>query len=319
MEMTTLRSAKDKYLGVRFTLAAPARAPFHVEATDGGRIRVALGTVPTLWARVERWNDGVWWLREDDREPIVPPIRAEIVRAAPATDREAWEMYWTRVFLDALRESPRSPLDRGVWELARAVDERSEHGTSGACSVEGIAEALEECSHGLEVWSGAAVDGDGGMLARRRPSPEDDGRVKMWRKRARDGSLPPVLLLFVTGLNMHLVIDGHDRLHAALLERTSPAMLTLLPMAARARPISSPVRDAVTEEYVRRIDEPSLSLRAATELGGLLSNVHRVPVTHELRTRASPVPGGCAAWDREVAAALDRLAPSADRAKFERA
>ncbi|MGB8939405.1 MAG: hypothetical protein WCD21_04060 [Streptomyces sp.] len=37
----------------------------------------------------------------------------------------------------------------------------------------------------------------------------DDPRVKAYRKQARDGTLPPVLLWWVSGLDCHLVLDGH--------------------------------------------------------------------------------------------------------------
>lgn len=51
--------------------------------------------------------------------------------------------------------------------------------------------------------------------------------MKAWRKVAREGLLPPLLLYFVSGMDSWLVLDGHDRLLAARLEGAAPKALVL--------------------------------------------------------------------------------------------
>ncbi|MFG2333996.1 hypothetical protein ACGFMM_30875 [Streptomyces sp. NPDC048604] len=58
------------------------------------------------------------------------------------------------------------------------------------------------------------------------PGPRDS-RVKAYRKQAREGTLPPVLLWWVSGLDCHLVLDGHARLAAAIAEFIEPPLLQL--------------------------------------------------------------------------------------------
>ncbi|MDX3235410.1 hypothetical protein PV392_06910 [Streptomyces sp. ME03-5709C] len=61
-----------------------------------------------------------------------------------------------------------------------------------------------------------------------RPMPgADDSRVKAYRKQAREGTLPPVLLWWVSGLDCHLILDGHARLAAAIAESVEPPLLQL--------------------------------------------------------------------------------------------
>lgn len=61
-----------------------------------------------------------------------------------------------------------------------------------------------------------------------RPMPDaDDGRVKAYRKQAGEGTLPPVLLWWVSGLDCHLILDGHARLAAAIAESVEPPLLAL--------------------------------------------------------------------------------------------
>ncbi|OAM27140.1 hypothetical protein A7P95_07055 [Eikenella longinqua] len=63
----------------------------------------------------------------------------------------------------------------------------------------------------------------------------EDGRLKYWRKRARQHQLPPVLAYEITALSDRwLILDGHLRLAAALAEGQLPPLIVI--QAATARP-----------------------------------------------------------------------------------
>jgi hypothetical protein len=62
-----------------------------------------------------------------------------------------------------------------------------------------------------------------------RPLPAPDApRVKAYRKHAREGTLAPVLLWWVSFLDGWLLLDGHDRAAAALVEGMQPACVELV-------------------------------------------------------------------------------------------
>jgi hypothetical protein len=310
-QLSALRTPKERFAGLAFAVeGAPRRPGLRIEAASGRRVRIVASGAPILWGRLERYYEGVWWLREDDRAPVIEPIHAPSVRAAPDGDRDEWHAHWARHLLGELARSPRCPLDEGPWELRRAIDARAEEREEDLITVENLEAGVPSGTHGFEDWG---ISGSGRILGRRTPSTDDDGRVKAWRKRARDGTLPPVLLMFVTAFDMHLVLDGHDRLQAALLEGQPPPMLTLTPVVEHPRPILLNVREAVTFEYERRMRDPAIPRELATRLGHMLSQVHRAPGHTLFRSRAFPLAGGVAAWDAEVAAALDRIAPTAER------
>ncbi|MEV0901709.1 ParB/Srx family N-terminal domain-containing protein [Actinoplanes sp. NPDC049802] len=71
------------------------------------------------------------------------------------------------------------------------------------------------------------------------PSP-DDGRVKSYRKLARAGVLPPLLLWWASNLDGYLLVDGHSRLAAARAEGSSAVTLAVTPgeyERTRAQPL----------------------------------------------------------------------------------
>ncbi|MGW7258906.1 hypothetical protein [Streptomyces sp. NPDC054834] len=83
----------------------------------------------------------------------------------------------------------------------------------------------------MRAWPDRCLDwcagGWEGVVPLRPLSPPDAPRVKAHRKYARDGTLAPVLLWWVTALAGWLLLDCHDRAVAALAEGTDPKCVVL--------------------------------------------------------------------------------------------
>ncbi|MEV5799865.1 hypothetical protein [Streptomyces collinus] len=184
----------------------------------GRRLLLSQGERPVLLADVDVRHEGVDFWRTDEYRSFVPPLRAETGRVLAGSAER-----WAHRFAGYLADSPDSPLHDGRWLLSHESPfRRWRHaGTSHA-----------------EYWSSMLVEGhpDGYIdwflhsgsweVLPLRPMPgTDDSRVKAYRKQAREGTLPPVLLWWVSGLDCHLVLDGHARLAAAIAESVEPPLL----------------------------------------------------------------------------------------------
>jgi len=223
-------------LSVHLTRADVARTPaWCVDVVRPGRVRVTAGDTPRWWARQEPCWTGVGLLRGAPMGPddaVVRAITADDLRAASATPGTiAWWRHWSVWFLEAMAAGGRSPLRPGLWWVAPlactdgpslAVLDRPRP-RDASTSRWDLARATLRRADGApwtddrcdERWR---VNGCDALLPLRRASREDNGRVKAWRKRARDGTLPPVLVHFIGALNMFALLDGHDRFAAARLE-----------------------------------------------------------------------------------------------------
>lgn len=123
--------------------------------------------------------------------------------------------------------------------------------------------------------------------ALRDPSPPDAARVRSWRKHAREGTLPPALLAWISALDGYVVLDGHDRLHAAALEDVTPDAISLHPI--REHPLGDAVRDAAIARYERAFRaEARLSARTREALGSDLVRAASSWVTHTSSARHEP-------------------------------
>ena len=309
-----------RLLGLDVTVAAEdatvTRPTLHMQAGRPRLMRLMAGSWPLLWARVDDDHCGYWYVRRSLAEGspglVVPPVTALEAREQPgAMGSDDWYLAWARFFARKLQTSPASPLHVGRWRFV----------PSGARPpVRHLERVAQQPAHGYDEWD---FGDDLPPLALRLLSSPDDDRVRAWRRSFREGALPPVLLMWVSGLDRHVVLDGHERLVAALAEGETPPVLSLLrlqehpvaPDAARAR--------AITEEM-------SAQLLAATNpdlwpprpfrvesANRLLIEAHDDRPKLSLRTRAWPLAGGVRTWCAQVRQALEARGPSGEDVRAE--
>ncbi|GAA2512542.1 hypothetical protein [Winogradskya humida] len=228
-----------------------------------GAAVVMLGSVGRDHYGVDIYRTGVY------RSPVAP------ITAVEARRRGAW-LHW---FASALDDSDAGPLHDGSWLLA----------ASGLPFDAVGSDLVRDFPSAYLDWFGAGWRD----VVPLRPLPGDgDGRVKAYRKLVLDGILPPVLLWEVSALDGWVLLDGHARLAAALLEGVRPAMLVL---SRRADPDqregAMQVATQQTEAIVR-----SQPAAAFNPLVRALADAHDQFDQMSGRTRAWPLAGGEQAW-----------------------
>jgi hypothetical protein len=293
------------------------RPMLHVEAARLYRVRVMLGGQPLFWMRVDDGWDGCATLRGPAKlEGAFARITAEEARRPADPGSTGWWAAWCRWWAHQFEGREPSLLHSGRWCLRplKSVPVSKAQGYSTVPMMGaglfpeppcGLDAALRFQPFQVEDWSraeaGALPERSGGVMPLRAPSPVDDGRVKAWRKHARDGTLPPVLLMYFTLVERWLVVDGHDRLHAALLEGREPPLLGLWSV------FEAPVREELATLLRWEGSQKAAELRLKHEPGDV-DAVNRILLRdHEAHrrlavTRAFPLRGGATAWRMEVTA-----------------
>ncbi|GGR62541.1 hypothetical protein [Streptomyces roseolus] len=255
----------------------------------GRRLMLAQDSRPVLLAVVDEELGGVDFRRTGAYRSFVPPLRADSARALAGGPER-----WAHRFARHLADAPDGPLHEGRWLL-----------TSG--------NRLLRWRHAREThaeyWNSMLVEGhpDGFLdwflhscsweVLPLRPMPDaDDARVKAYRKQAGEGTLPPVLLWWVSGLDCHVVLDGHARLAAAVAESVEPPLLELhrtLPhddLAARtASAVAFYEHELARHERLRSLHGPTVpdgTAIAGPRLARLLTDLR----FDERPTRSWPLP-----------------------------
>ncbi|MFF5936518.1 hypothetical protein [Streptomyces sp. NPDC012508] len=273
-----MRLFRESPFGPVYRVEGPAEPPaLRWEMTDGRRALLRQSGRPLLLARVDEDRGGVRLHRRAGYRSPLPPIRADESRLLPD---------WQSRYADRLAASEHGPLYPGRWTVGtRDVFPPYVWGE----------DFVTEGPYGHLDWG---KDGWNGVVPSRSLSAADAPRVKAYRKQARDGTLAPVLLWWVTALDGWLLLDGHDRAVAALAEDRAPHAVVLAAaeddetLAERFAALSEQEEEVRTRAF--RGPEPER--QRAAFLRGLDDYAAVIPY-EEARTRAWPIPGGPAEWD----------------------
>lgn len=275
-----------------------------LESSRSRRLRLVAGGESVFWARIENGYYGVWALRREDKPAVVRPIRADEARAG--RDMNGWMRWFARELL----ASDASPLGPGTWHLTELVPGRTRSNRNDVLvprdeldglpgPAYGFHRAIERRVITYEDWG---CGGSFGVMPFRVRSSSDAGRVKSWIKHARQGTLPPILLWWVGALGAHLILDGHDRLAAALEAGVTPKVLTLWQSIDVPVDVDTKAQAHFIENYLQLFDNPNVQLMARRRLNATLIAKYREASRRRI-THAKANPALDETWDAEVRAA----------------
>lgn len=290
--------ASGRWVGLELTVSATRAPGLVLDDGEGSRLRLRRGDRPLLWARVDPTSAGVWTLRPR-RAPsprVVPSISPQDARSLTGT--VAWAAWFGR----QLRRSEASPLQPGRWhvtELVPAPDATDRFAcadprTSLPAADPPRVSVSSPAAH-FQSW-----DADGAaILPLRSPAHADPASVQRWRDHLRAHALPPVLLWWMPPLGVYVVLDGHDRLQAALEERRRPHLLAL----------SEPSKPAVWDRSTDQVPRFGVALHPAFSSPALRgpTNLPRLIRLSTSELRGRPMLGRPIddEWEAEVRAELD--------------
>ncbi|MET9379116.1 hypothetical protein ABZX98_34105 [Streptomyces sp. NPDC002992] len=289
----------------------PVRPGLRMECADGGRLMLVQSGVPVLFARQRATHRGVHYARTGRYVSPLGPLRAEQARAFARfaePGSEEWTERWAAYAERSLREADNGPLHEGGWNITP--------GFSGWFADGNWPKLLShDPDRGHLTWFGYGdpVEDARDLLPLRALSHPEAPRVKAYRRQYREGVLPPVLAWWISGLNSPVVLDGHDRLTAALAEGDRPRLLILsraMDEEWKAVCAERPVLEY--EKTVAALDGPLAPVRASAEGRRLADTLRDIAQAPGL-TRSWPLPGAAAAWEAATAERVPGWSPDPDR------
>lgn len=202
-----------------------------------------------FWATVLKDHTGVWLVFNADhsnQKNLLPPVTSQEVESVCRRDNEDDRLReWCRYFARQLMAPSSSLLPSRRW-LIRPMTQvkqtprtlkklftvensyfRTPVSTSNmGCDWQLYASDIPDLTQLEKVQFVDWWDG-GGLLLGRYPVDTDASRLKWWRKKSREGTCPPILVWYVSGLASYVILDGHYRFQAAKEEGIPPKFLVL--------------------------------------------------------------------------------------------
>lgn len=315
----SLRETQERtgaaFAGFVLNVSGAERPKFRWEAAPN-RLRLVVGNEPRLWARSElNWWQPPWFAHCLDRPmpPVIRAISANDVRAIRAeVGSEKWWDAWMRWFVKEIAVSTCSPLYNGRWRLARLQMGPIEKATAwGYLPWDGVpmAHSLGTVHGHWVVWCGSKErSGQGEVVMLRGMDSSDHGRIKAWKKHALNGTLPPILVLYCAPVGIHMILDGHVRLRAAMEAGKEPPLLVLFPVHAREKRSDDEWRNTAWRQAEVDLEKlAALGQRAVEMVNNALVDAFDERTLYTPMIRAWPLPGGPKVWAENIMQLTSRM------------
>lgn len=223
----------EQWRGLLLNVSNAPKPALRLRTAAGKRMRLDAGDLPLLWAEIDEGYSGVSIYRNlPQHQEWLPAISSAEVQHIASAASGSQERLWLKHFAKALRNVDITCLSDGLWSLEYCDGSQVYHPHwRGKYRLRdwhlGSGEEDIQLLHAPVVYLDWCMSGNGQVLNVFAAQHRDSGRVKWWRKLARAGQLPPILVWYIHGLNAYLILDGHDRLQASLLEGVRPGFAVL--------------------------------------------------------------------------------------------
>ncbi len=267
--------------------------------------QVAVDGTVRAWTTVDDW-----WNRADlflSNEPcqILPEISAAMLRDAP---KSMEPIDWLPFFAQQLKGA--NVLESGRWWLMGSSKHRGRFERINGFPYPQVLT--------IDQYTGDWIETEafGEVLPLRRFGPDDGGRVKWWRKVCKAQQLPPIVLMYFGGLESYFIVDGHDRLHACLLEGVRPEFVVLGHVRRQEIQVDPEHRQKVEAAIVKQWEMGKVTPASVDSVNRVLINLYQsgfsVPTS-----RGYPIRDGVSGWMSGLERASEHYAEEAQDEVFE--
>lgn len=269
-----LEDLQAAWAALRFIVKAdcPRRPDLYLRTGTNARMTLVLNDYPLFWATLTEGHYGAWLVQNAmaprDSSALIPAIASAQVERFSGLSAVESIKGWCRYFVKCLDASgflysgewlaqalmPNvqnkdigGRLDTPHWNFAMPTNEASrlpDWRLSGATLVKGI-------EAGPVQWIDFSADREALILLH--DVDPQAGRLKWWRKKASEGTLPPILLWYVAGIGALVVVDGHYRLRAAIMENSAPRFVVICASQTQAIAHCADVQQRVLASLTRQI------------------------------------------------------------------
>ncbi|WP_428242699.1 hypothetical protein [Gynuella sp.] len=255
----------------------------YLQSGGNSRIRLVTGGSIRFWATPVRDYGGVWVIKPfadwSVSEMPISPIRSQDIEARQHLSGLEQVRAWIRFYVDQLSHSQAGFLYAGRWlfthqqrqhglvDWVSRADLRS--GQRSRLAGPMVSDLKPATSTDPVCWLDWWFSGSGDLV-NLKPPETDSGRLKWWRKKVRAGEAPPILVWYLNCLDAFVLVDGHCRLQACMLENVPPDLIvarSVLEIPITPDPLT---QSRIVASLSRQKDRPGRKPMSVDALNGVL-------------------------------------------------
>ncbi|ANR81074.1 hypothetical protein BBB57_11710 [Kosakonia sacchari] len=322
-----LRDRNESWQGLELMVREGDGQAMEMLSGHNGRMALQVNGQTLFWATMLNDHSGVWLVFNADhpaQQLLLPAISSGDVESAKRAGDANWISYWCRYFARQLMEAPTPLLAPRRWLLRpmEQVKPTAPYVLNKPLPFEQwrfhTPASSAQISVNWSLWSEDFPDlqnpekvtfvdwwWNGHLLLARYPVDPASGRVKWWRKKCREGELPPILVWFIAGLASFVILDGHDRLQAALAEGLQPQFLVLSELTERSYTPDEETRERVLRSLALQQEKCKKTGANIDAMNQSLLNLYDTRYLYA-PTHSRAVLGDGKGWERDVTNYLQR-------------
>lgn len=280
----------NQWQGLELTVKENQRTEPAMEMLSGhfGRMALQLAGEPLFWASMLEDHSGVWLVFNADHprsQEILPAVTSEDIERIKAKGEQVRIGEWCRYFVRQLMNAPTPLLSPQRWLIRPMLPIQcsSRYSSPQPIALENWRFSAPESTENINCqWTLYGEDFPdltqpenvrlvdwwwGGYLLRGRYAIQPNtGRVKWWRKKCREGTLPPILVWYIAGLGSYVILDGHYRLQAAIEEQIPPLFLVLSELNETEYPADAAHQARIVQSLEKQLaNNPNYSVNAVNQ------------------------------------------------------
>lgn len=198
---------KHQWKALELTVKGVTKPTMQLFSGAHCKMKLVSDNKPVMWGLISKDFCDIGLVRtfeEDSR--LIKDINSHEVEKRKELSSEESLKSWSRYFAEEMVEADKHFFYDSIWLFEGHKDFASPPNYGTTIAAEDDFDPFTYASWDRELLYSRRVD-------------EHSGRLKWWRKKAIEGTLPPVFAWYIPSLGGYWLIDGNYRLRAAILEK----------------------------------------------------------------------------------------------------
>jgi len=227
-----INSDSGEFIGYTLEINTDRESAIQVVSFPGYKIKTQINSQNRIYSNITSDYWGSWSIinKLSEEEQIFPFIKSNEIEDFKLAGIH-YKDYWLNQIRRKIESSEIKIIPNGTWQMLYTEsikgDWKYQNNKVGQTNLKGQQQLNEVFISENPKYSDFEIDNI--PIAVKETPYEDSGRVKFWRKKVKEGTLPPIVLMHLSQLSNSIIIDGHSRLMASILENVPPKLIILYP------------------------------------------------------------------------------------------
>lgn len=269
-KLQQINSESGDFIGYTLEINEEKESVIQVVSFPGYKIKTQINNQNIVYSNITSDYWGSWSIvnKLSEETQIFPFIKSSDIEQYKLA-RIEYKDYWLNQIRRTIESNQIKLVPNGTWQMIYSEslqgDWKYQNNSVGQTNLKGQQQLNEVFTSENPKYSDFEIDNI--PIAIKETPFEESGRVKFWRKKVKEGTLPPIVLMHLSQLSNSIIIDGHSRLMASISENVPPKLIILYPTIEQEIKLDLTQADKRAKALIKQYEtNPNLKLEQMNQL-----------------------------------------------------